>query len=143
MAEWQNKDDYTFTTFENPGYSQMVLLKDIDFNSMCSHHCLPFHGVAHVAYIPDKLICGISKLARVVDQFACRPQVQEQLTEEVVNFIQEKMNPLGVMVVMEAQHDCMRIRVVKKQNSIMTTSAFRGAFEKQDARNEFMQLINR
>ena len=144
--EWEDNtnfpnEKFKFTTFPNPGYDQMIILKNIDFASMCSHHLLPFHGIAHIGYIPDKLICGISKLARVVDKFASRPQEQEKVTQDVANFLQDKLKPKGVMVVMEAQHDCMRIRGVKKQNSVMVTSAITNVFRKKGVKEEFLQLI--
>jgi len=144
LQEWQNKDDFKFTMFDNPGYDQMILLKSIEFGSLCSHHLLPFTGFAHVGYIPDKKICGISKLARVVDMFASRPQVQERLTQQIADFIVQQLNPIGVMVVLEAQHECMRIRGVKKANSVMVTSALKGLFKKDEkARLEFMGLIRK
>jgi len=141
VKEWKKNEKFKFTTFPNPGYDQMVILKNIDFSSLCSHHLLPFHGKAHIGYIPDKKICGISKLARTVDKFASRPQTQEELTQNIADFLEKKLKPLGVMIVMEAQHDCMRIRGVKKQNSVMVTSAIRGLFEKQEVREEFLKLI--
>lgn len=141
LNEWAGNNYFKFTTFENPGYDQMVILKDIDFSSLCSHHLLPFHGVAHVGYIPGEKICGISKLARVVDKFASRPQIQERMTQEIADFIQSELQPKGVMVVVSAQHDCMRIRGVKKQNSNMVTSAIKGEFSKPETRNEFLKLL--
>ena len=141
LNEWAGNNHFKFTTFENPGYDQMVILKDIDFSSLCSHHLLPFHGVAHVGYIPGSKICGISKLARVVDKFASRPQIQERMTQEIADFIQSELQPKGVMVVVSAQHDCMRIRGVKKQNSNMVTSAIKGEFSKPETRNEFLKLL--
>ncbi|MDR1678244.1 MAG: GTP cyclohydrolase I FolE [Prevotellaceae bacterium] len=122
-------------------YRQMVIVKDIDFYSLCEHHLLPFFGKAHVAYIPNEYITGLSKLARVVDAFARRLQVQERLTMQIKDCIQQTLNPLGVMVVIEAQHTCMQMRGVEKQNSITTTSDFTGAFESQKTREEFMNLI--
>lgn len=141
LKEWAGNNNFKFTTFENPGYDQMVILKDIDFSSLCSHHLLPFHGVAHVGYIPEEKICGISKLARVVDKFASRPQIQERMTQEIADFIETELKPKGVMVVVSAQHDCMRIRGVKKQNSNMVTSAIKGEFSKPETRNEFLKLL--
>lgn len=141
QEEWENNKDFNFTTFPNPNYDQMVILKDIEFASLCAHHILPFHGKAHIGYVPDKTICGISKLARALDAFANKPQTQEKLTQELANFIEEKLHPKGLMIVIEAAHDCMRIRGVKKQNSTMVTSAIRGVFEKETARNEFLRLI--
>jgi GTP cyclohydrolase I len=123
-------------------YRQMVLVKDIDIYSMCEHHMLPFFGKAHVAYIPDGYITGLSKIARVVEAFSRRLQVQERLTTQIRNCIQDCLNPLGVAVVIEAQHMCMQIRGVQKQNSVTTTSAFTGVFlEKLNTREEFIHLI--
>ncbi len=122
-------------------YKQMVIVKDIDFYSMCEHHILPFFGKAHIAYIPNKYITGLSKLPRIVDIFARRLQVQERLTTQIKECIQGTLNPLGVMVVIEAQHMCMQMRGVQKQNSITTTSDFTGAFQEEKTREEFMSLI--
>jgi GTP cyclohydrolase I len=123
-------------------YRQMVLVKDIDLYSMCEHHMLPFFGKAHVAYIPDGHITGLSKIARVVEAFSRRLQVQERLTTQIRNCIQECLDPLGVAVVIEAQHMCMQIRGVQKQNSVTTTSAFTGIFlEQLNTREEFVHLI--
>jgi GTP cyclohydrolase I len=123
-------------------YRQMVIVKDIDIYSMCEHHMLPFHGKAHVAYIPDGFITGLSKIARVVETYAARLQVQERLTTQIRNCIQENLKPLGVAVVIEAQHMCMQIRGVQKQNSVTTTSAFTGCFlSNMNTREEFMHLI--
>jgi len=123
-------------------YKQMVLVKDIELYSLCEHHMLPFYGKAHIAYIPNGYITGLSKIARVVDAFARRLQVQERLTVQIRNCIQETLNPLGVAVVIEAAHMCMQIRGVQKQNSATTTSAFTGAFMKDSrTREEFMHLI--
>ncbi|MEO5648957.1 MAG: GTP cyclohydrolase I FolE [Ginsengibacter sp.] len=121
--------------------SEMVIVKNIELYSMCEHHMLPFFGKAHIAYIPNGWITGLSKIARVVDVFARRLQVQERLTTEILNAIQEALNPLGVAVVIEAEHLCMMMRGVQKQNSVTTTSAFTGEFEKQTTRNEFINLI--
>jgi len=123
-------------------YSEMVLVKDIDVYSLCEHHILPFFGKAHVAYIPNGHIVGLSKIPRVVDVFARRLQVQERLTIEVRDVIQETLNPLGVAVVIEAHHMCMMMRGVQKQNSLTTTSAFTGQFLKNETRSEFMRLIS-
>lgn len=123
-------------------YRQIVLVKDIEMYSMCEHHLLPFYGKAHVAYIPNGYITGLSKIARVVDAFARRLQVQERLTVQIRDCIQETLNPLGVAVVIEAAHMCMQIRGVQKQNSVTTTSAFTGTFLKDiRTREEFMRLI--
>ena len=120
--------------FEEEGYKQMVIVKDIDFFSLCEHHMLPFFGKAHVAYIPNKYITGLSKIPRVVDIFARRLQIQERMTLQIKECIQNTLNPLGVMVVIEAQHMCMTSRGVEKQNSKMITSAVRGVFEKNEAK---------
>ena len=122
-------------------YSQMVIVKNIDFYSLCEHHMLPFFGKVHVAYIPNGYITGLSKIARVVDIFSHRLQVQERMTLQIKECIQETLNPLGVMVVVEAQHMCMQMRGVEKQNSITTTSDFTGAFNQAKTREEFMTLI--
>lgn len=124
-------------------YKQMVIVKDIDFYSLCEHHMLPFFGKAHIAYIPNKFITGLSKLPRVVNIFARRLQVQERLTTEIKECIQNTLDPLGVMVVIEARHMCMQIRGVQMPNAVTTTSDFTGAFEEQKTREEFMSLINR
>ena len=122
-------------------YNQMVIVKDIDFFSMCEHHILPFYGKAHVTYIPNGKITGLSKIARVVDIFSHRLQVQERLTEQVMQCINDTLKPQGVMVVIEAKHMCMQMRGVEKQNSITTTSAYSGVFESSKTRNEFMNLL--
>lgn len=124
-------------------YSQMVLVKEIEFYSLCEHHLLPFFGKAHIAYIPDGNIVGLSKLPRVVDAFSRRLQVQERLTNEIRDCIQDTLKPKGVAVVMEARHLCMQMRGVEKQSSLTTTSAFSGAFlESEKTRSEFMNLIH-
>ncbi len=122
-------------------YSQMVVVKDIEVYSMCEHHMLPFFGKAHVAYIPNGHIVGLSKIPRVVDIFARRLQVQERLTNEIRDCIQETLNPIGVAVVIECKHLCMCMRGVQKQNSVTTTSAFTGEFAHERTRNEFLRLI--
>jgi GTP cyclohydrolase I len=125
-------------------YSEMVIVKDIDFFSMCEHHMLPFFGKCHVAYIPRHKVIGLSKIPRIVDAFARRLQVQERLTNEIAEMIREKTNPLGVAVVMEANHLCMAMRGVEKQNSFCVTSAMLGAFRERDrTRMEFLELIRR
>jgi len=123
-------------------YSEMVIVKDIELYSLCEHHLLPFFGKAHIAYIPDGYIVGLSKIPRIVDAFARRLQVQERLTDQVLNCIQETLQPLGVAVVVEASHMCMMMRGVQKQNSVTTTSAFTGAFQKIETRSEFLNLIS-
>lgn len=123
-------------------YRQMVIVKDIDVFSMCEHHMIPFIGKAHVAYIPDGYITGLSKIARVVEAYARRLQVQERLTTQIKNAIQETLNPLGVAVVIEARHLCMAMRGVQKLNSVTTTSDFTGAFERKETREEFIHLIS-
>ena len=122
--------------------SEMIIVKDIELYSMCEHHMLPFYGKAHVAYIPNGYITGLSKIARVVDVFSRRLQVQERLTHQILNSIKETLNPLGVAVVIEASHLCMMMRGVEKQNSVTTTSAFWGEFEKNETRSEFVKLIS-
>lgn len=122
-------------------YKQMVIVKDIDFFSMCEHHVLPFFGKAHIAYIPNKTVVGLSKIPRVVDVFARRLQIQERMTTQIKDCIQQTLNPLGVMVVIEAQHLCMQMRGVEKQNSITTTSDFTGVFNQAKTREEFISLI--
>jgi GTP cyclohydrolase I len=122
-------------------YSEMVIVKDIEVYSLCEHHILPFFGKAHVAYIPNGYIVGLSKIPRIVDAYARRLQVQERLTHEVLNAIQDTLNPHGVAVVMEAAHMCMMMRGVQKQNSVTTTSAFTGEFKNVETRNEFLNLI--
>ena len=123
-------------------YSQMVIVKDIDFFSLCEHHMLPFYGKAHVAYIPNGYITGLSKIARVVDIYAHRLQVQERMTQQIKDCIQDTLKPLGVMVVVEARHMCMQMRGIEKQNAITTTSDFSGAFNQAKTRQEFMNLIH-
>jgi GTP cyclohydrolase I len=122
--------------------SEMIIVKDIELYSMCEHHMLPFYGKAHVAYIPNGYITGLSKIARVVDAFSRRLQVQERLTHQILNAIKETLNPIGVAVVIEASHLCMMMRGVEKQNSVTTTSAFWGEFEKNETRSEFVKLIS-
>lgn len=138
---WQDPEEILRTALFKENYRQMVIVKDIDLFSLCEHHMLPFFGKAHVAYIPDGYITGLSKIARVVDVFAHRLQVQERLTTQIKDCIQKTLNPMGVMVVIEAQHMCMQMRGVEKQNSITTTSDFTGVFREQKTREEFINLI--
>ena len=124
-------------------YNQMVIVKDIDFFSMCEHHMLPFYGKVHVAYIPNGKITGLSKIARVVDIYSHRLQVQERLTQQIKDCIQETLNPQGVMVVVEAKHMCMQMRGVEQESSKTVTSAFCGAFDREKTRMEFLSLIGK
>jgi GTP cyclohydrolase I len=129
------------TTFEKNGYDAMVICKDIELYSTCEHHMIPFYGKAHVAYMPGKKVVGLSKLARLVDVYSRRLQIQENLTEQIANTIDEVLKPRGVMVVIEAKHMCMCARGVGKQNSSMLTSSIRGLFKKTEVREEFLSLI--
>lgn len=138
----QNPEEILKSALFKEDYRQMVIVKDIEIYSLCEHHMLPFVGRAHVAYIPNGYITGLSKVARVVDAYARRLQVQERLTQQIKNCIQNTLHPLGVAVVIEAQHLCMMMRGVQKQNSVTTTSDFSGAFEKLATRNEFIRLIS-
>lgn len=141
-AELLTPRAFNLTTFPNEErYDEMVLARDIPFHSLCEHHLLPFFGKAHIGYIPDGQIVGLSKLARVVDGFARRLQVQERMTLQIRDAIEEVLAPQGVAVVIEAQHLCMIMRGVEKQHSVTTTSAMSGAFENESTRGEFMQLI--
>jgi GTP cyclohydrolase I len=133
----------TSAMFQEEGYKQMVIVKDIDFFSLCEHHLLPFFGKAHIAYIPNKYITGLSKIPRVVDIFARRLQIQERMTLQIKECIQKTLNPLGVMVVIEAQHMCMQMRGVSKQNSFSITSDFTGFFRQAKTREEFLNLIRK
>lgn len=137
----QNPEEILRSALFKEDYRQMVIVKDIEIYSLCEHHMLPFVGRAHVAYIPNGYITGLSKIARVVDAYARRLQVQERLTQQIKNCIQNTLHPLGVAVVIEAQHMCMMMRGVQKQNSVTTTSDFSGAFEKLATREEFIRLI--
>ncbi len=123
-------------------YNEMVIVKDIELYSLCEHHMLPFFGKAHIAYIPNGKIVGLSKIPRVVDVFSRRLQVQERMTEQILDCINETLEPIGVGVVIEASHMCMMMRGVQKQNSTTTTSGFRGSFKDRDTRNEFLKLIS-
>jgi GTP cyclohydrolase I len=129
--------------FREEDYKQMVIVKDIDFYSLCEHHLLPFFGKVHIAYIPRKYITGLSKIPRVVDIFARRLQIQERMTLQIKECIQKTLDPLGVMVVVEAQHMCMQMRGVEKQNSLTTTSDFTGFFQQAKTREEFMNLLKK
>ena len=139
----QDPEDILRSALFEEDYRQMVVVKDITFYSLCEHHLLPFFGKVHVAYIPNGKITGLSKIARVVDVFARRLQVQERMTTQIKECIQNTLNPLGVMVVVEAEHLCMQMRGVQKQNSVTTTSDFTGAFNRPETREEFMNLIQR
>lgn len=145
MDEWKCKtEDFKFTMFDNPGYEGMVVMKDIAFSSLCAHHMLPFVGKGHIAYIPNDKICGASKLIRALEKFSSCPQTQEQLTMQVVNFLEDRLKPKGVAVVLEAGHDCMKIRGVKNPSSVMVTSELRGNFKDDKAtREEFMRFIGK
>jgi GTP cyclohydrolase I len=137
----QNPEEIIKSAMFKEDYRQMVIVKDIDFYSMCEHHMLPFFGKAHIAYIPNHYITGLSKIARIVDVFGRRMQVQERMTTQIKECIQNTLNPLGVMVILEAQHLCMQMRGVQKQHSITTTSDFTGVFQQAKTREEFMDLI--
>ncbi len=139
----QNLDDVFNGALFTEDYEEMIVQRDIDFYSLCEHHLLPFFGKAHVAYIPQHKIVGVSKLARLVDYYARRLQVQERLTNQIATTLMEKLNPLGAGVVIEAEHLCMRMRGVEKQNSLIITSTLLGAFRnRQETRAEFMNLIH-
>ncbi len=142
--EFKSHEQFNMTVFEDIGeYNEMIVVKDIQFYSLCEHHLLPFFGKAHVAYIPNKKICGLSKLVRVVNKFAYRPQVQERLTAQIAEFLEKELNPKGVAVVMEAEHLCMSMRGVKNPTSYTVTSKLTGVFmENQKTREEFLNLIN-
>lgn len=130
------------TTFPNDeGYSHMVMEKQIPFYSMCAHHLVPFYGHAHIAYIPRERIIGLSKFSRILEFYAKRPQLQERLTEQVVTYLEEKLNPLGAMVVIEARHLCVEMRGVKKPGALTVTSALRGIFHQKPVREEFLDLL--
>jgi len=139
----QSPEEIIKSAMFTENYRQMVIVKDIDFYSMCEHHMLPFFGKAHIAYIPNKQITGLSKIARIVEVYARRMQVQERMTTQIKECIQKTLNPMGVMVIIEAQHLCMQMRGVQKQHSITTTSDFTGVFEQAKTREEFMNLINK
>ena len=138
----ENPDEIMQSAIFNEDHNEMIIVKDIELYSLCEHHMLPFFGKAHIAYIPTGKIVGLSKIPRVVDAYARRLQVQERLTTDILECIQRTLNPIGVAVVIEAQHMCMQMRGVQKQNSVTTTSSFKGAFEKQETRSEFIKLIS-
>ena len=138
----QDAEEVLKSALFDEDYSEMVIVKDIELYSLCEHHILPFFGKAHIAYIPSGKIVGLSKLPRVVDIFSRRLQVQERLTDQIVNVINRVLKPEGVAVVIEASHMCMMMRGVQKQNSVTTTSAFRGTFKNMETRNEFLKLIS-
>lgn len=138
----QNAEQILRSAMFQEDYSEMVIVKDIELYSLCEHHMLPFFGKAHVAYIPNGHIVGLSKIPRVIDVFARRLQVQERLTDQILHSIQNTLKPLGVAVVIEARHMCMMMRGVQKQNSVTTTSAFTGEFQRVETRNEFLNLIS-
>jgi len=138
----ENPDEIMQSAIFNEDHNEMIIVKHIELYSLCEHHMLPFFGKAHIAYIPTGKIVGLSKIPRVVDAYARRLQVQERLTTDILECIQRTLNPIGVAVVIEAQHMCMQMRGVQKQNSVTTTSSFKGAFEKQETRNEFIKLIS-
>ncbi|MBP3587278.1 MAG: GTP cyclohydrolase I FolE [Paludibacteraceae bacterium] len=138
----ENPEEILRSAIFKEDFQQMVVVKDIDFYSLCEHHLLPFYGKAHVAYIPNGTITGLSKIARIVDVFARRLQVQERMTRQIKDCIQKTLNPLGVMVVIEAEHMCMQMRGVQKPHSITKTSDFTGAFNRIETREEFLRLIS-
>jgi len=144
MIEWLSKSNaFEFTMFDNPKYDEMVIMKDIDFYSMCSHHLIPFFGKAHFGYIPHLKICGLSKIPRVIDKFAHKPQIQEKLTIEILNYFVENLDPLWCMLIMEAEHLCMSMRGIKKPGAITTTNAVYclSIGECDSAKQEFLQII--
>lgn len=138
----QNAEQILRSAMFAEDYSEMVIVKDIELYSLCEHHMLPFFGKAHVAYIPNGHIVGLSKIPRVIDVFARRLQVQERLTDQILHCIQNTLQPLGVAIVIEARHMCMMMRGVQKQNSVTTTSAFTGEFQRVETRNEFLNLLS-
>ncbi len=138
----QDPDEVIGDALFTEDYSEMIIVRDIDFFSLCEHHMLPFYGRAHVAYVPDKHIVGISKLARLVECYARRLQVQERMTSQIAGFIQDKLRPMGVGVVIRAEHMCMRMRGVQKPNSSVVTSSLLGVFQERDTRQEFMNLLS-
>ncbi len=145
IDEWKSKrNDFKFTMFDSPGYKGMIIIKDIAMSSLCAHHLLPFTGKAHIGYVVKDKICGASKLVRTLEKFSSKPQTQEKLTMEVANFLDKNLKPEGVAVVIEAAHDCMKIRGVKNPSSVMITSELRGVFDSNPAtRDEFMRFIGK
>jgi len=141
FSGYEQRPEKLFITFKDGTCDEMIVLKEVDFFSMCEHHMLPFFGTVSIGYIPNGRIIGVSKLARLVEVYARRLQVQERMTSQIADTIVEHLKPLGVIVICSAQHLCMIARGVKKQNAIMTTSAIRGAFKDIDARQEFLNLI--
>lgn len=143
LDEWQQDNEYDkFTVFKNPGYDEMIISSSY-FYSLCSHHLLPFFGKVYIGYIPNKKIFGASKLSRIVDKFAHKPQIQERLTYDILNFINELINPAGVMIVIKAEHLCMSMRGIKKPGAKFVTSSLSGSFKENiETRNEFLKLIN-
>ena len=143
LDEWlEESNNFKFTIFPKPkGVDQMVVVKDIYFYSMCAHHLLPFIGKARIGYLPSKKICGLSKLARVVDKFAHKPQLQEALTQQVADFLEKELEPIGLMVVFEAEHMCMSMRGIKRPGHKTITSAIKGVFIQSNIKNEFMEVI--
>lgn len=143
LKEWEGAGNFCLTTFSNTGCDELVILKDISFYSVCSHHLLPFYGKMHIAYLPDKTICGVSKLARTVRKMASRPQVQESLTQEVAEFLYRTMAPKFVMVICEATHLCMLMRGVREHNSVMMTSAIRHppSLDASSLKDEVLRLV--
>ena len=138
----QDAEEILRSAMFKESYNEMVIVKDIELYSLCEHHILPFFGKAHIAYIPNGHIVGLSKIPRVIDVFARRLQVQERLTEQILNCLDKTLKPQGVAVVIEASHMCMMMRGVQKQNSVTTTSGFSGSFEKEETRNEILKLIS-
>lgn len=143
LKEWlEGSNDFNFTTFDNCGVNNMIIVKDITFYSLCSHHLLPFFGSVEVGYIPNEKICGLSKIARVVDKISHKPQLQERMTEEIADFLFKNLNPKGVIVIVSGEHLCMSMRGIKKPGHKTITSSVRGCFNDLNVKEEFFQLIN-
>ncbi|RLC80198.1 MAG: GTP cyclohydrolase I FolE [Chloroflexi bacterium] len=138
---YNQQREFQFTVFPNPHYDQMVIAKEIKFFSLCSHHMLPYYGVIHIGYIPHSKICGLSKLIRSALKLAAKPSIQEQLTQEIADYLESKLDPYGVIVVIEAEHLCMRMRGVKSPDSVVVTSAIKGVFRHESVKEEFLRLI--